>query len=94
MSSSVVGRPHEGALFFQVNEQRNSAAPNQYFLKMFVYCRDNVVKFAGWKPKEEFAVIHIAEWFAMFGNSKEVVYIQCKHHRVHDGSLRYPNRKG
>ena len=63
-----MGRPHEGALFFQVNEQRNSAAPNQYFLKIFDYCRDNVVKFAGGEPKEEFGVIHIAEWFAMFWN--------------------------
>ena len=40
--------------------------------KIFVYCRDNVVKFAGGESKEEFGVIHIAEWFAVFWDSKEV----------------------
>ena len=80
--------------YVRVNEKRISTAPNRYFFKIFVYCRDSVVKFAGGEPKEELGVIHIAEWFAMFWNSKEVVYIQCKQHRAHDGSLRYPNRKG
>ena len=80
--------------FVKANEQRISTAPNRYFFEIFVYCRDNVVNFAGGEPMEDCGVIHIAEWFAMFSNSKEVVYIQCKQHRAHDGSLRYPNRKG
>ena len=37
-----------------------------------IYRRDNVVKFAGGESKEEFGVIHIAEWFAVFWDSKEV----------------------
>ena len=80
--------------FVKANEQRISTAPNRYFFEIFVYCRDNVVKFAGGEKREAFGVIHKAEWFAMFSNSKEVVYIQCKQHRAHDGSLRYSNRKG
>ena len=64
--------------FVTVNGQRISTAPNRYFFKVFVYCRDNVVKFAGGEHKEGFGVIHIDEWFAMFWKSKEVVSIQCK----------------
>ena len=30
--------------FVRVDEHRISTAPNRYFFKIFVYCRDNVVK--------------------------------------------------
>ena len=48
---------------------------NISFSEIFVYSRDNVVKLVGREPEENFGVIHIAERFTVFWNSKEVVYM-------------------
>ena len=60
MSSRVVGAHIKELCFVRINEQRISTAPNRYFFNIFVYFRDNVVKFAGGEPKEEFGNIHMA----------------------------------
>ena len=56
--------------FIRVDEQRVSTTPTQYFFEVFVYSIDNVMKFASREPEEDFCVVHIADRFAVFWDSR------------------------